>query len=191
MGMLSTFFLLSRRDMPRVLHGWKDPAPLLREPTARQFFNPFTGRTETCMSRINPLQPAADPDAFEEPDLYPGDQTFHWKSVTEHELAEIMVACGLSDSVDDAMELCAAERLNGPDDAYGMVHRVPQPLASALAKCTDARLSEIAASLVHLRGENAVPSWREEDVLLLLTGVHALAARAEYPDTAIFLHQGR
>jgi hypothetical protein len=71
MGVQSTFFLMSRDDLPRVLRGWKEPAPLLDVPVAHQFLNPFTGGFESKMSRQNPDQPGADADAVDAPTLLP------------------------------------------------------------------------------------------------------------------------
>jgi hypothetical protein len=109
--------------------------------------------------------------------------------VTEYELAQIAVACGLWTTIDEAMEQCAAQRMNGPDSAYGMVHRVPEALASELTSASDARLGEVAASLVQLRGD-AYPPWDRHDTEELLVGIRDLAHKAEYPRVAVFLHHG-
>ncbi len=189
MGLQSVFFLVSQDDMPRVLRGWKEPAPLLTVPVARPGLNPFTRTPELRMSWQNPDQPSADVDAVEAPTLSAGDPTFYWKWVTEYQLAQIMFACGLTPSLHEASEQCGGERMNGPENAYGMVHRVPQLLAAELASASDVRLSEVAASFVRSR-EGEYPPWDQHDAEELLAGIRALAATAEYPRVALYLHQG-
>ncbi len=69
MSVLTDFFLASDAEFADVLVGWKRAAPLLDEPRSISVTDPYSKETINILSRTNPEQPKADPDAVEQPDL--------------------------------------------------------------------------------------------------------------------------